>query len=54
MPEKKNRSVQISILVPEHIVSMLREDAVKNYRSLSAEVSFICDQYFQKENSAED
>ena len=45
MPEKK-KSVQISILVPEHIVEKLREDAEQNYRSLSAEVSYICDMYF--------
>lgn len=52
MNEKKKTS-QLSILMPTELVTRLKSDAEKEYRSLSAEISYICDRYLTEKEKNE-
>ena len=44
-------STQLSITLPSEICEQLKADATENYRTLSAEIAFICAQYFKHKES---
>lgn len=48
-----SKTQSLSVTLPHELVEKLKKDAAINYRSFSAELAYIADQYFQQKEKKE-
>jgi hypothetical protein len=46
---KKAQTKQVMVYLPVSMIERVKEEAVKNYRSISGEVAYILDQYLAQQ-----